>query len=287
MRFVSSLSLAGLLLLAGAPVMAQAPGIRALPETPAASPAASVHQRVGLTDVSIEYSSPAVNDRTVWGELVPYGEIWRAGANAATRLTVSTDFMFGETAVPAGTYTLVIMPEDGALTFILNTDSSGRGAYGYNEAENVASFRAEASEGVMRERFTYLFTNTTDGGVHLTLEWAGWAASAPITIDTAALVAAGVEATLSQAWRPFYNAARYNLESEGDLDQAATWMAQSIAINSNWWNQWFMAEIAAAQGNYDVAREHAALAMELGAGDSTWENFFLADAETTVAGWPN
>jgi hypothetical protein len=86
MRFVSSLSLAGLLLLAGAPVMAQAPGIRALPETPAASPAASVHQRVGLTDVSIEYSSPAVNDRTVWGELVPFGEIWRADVHPEHRL---------------------------------------------------------------------------------------------------------------------------------------------------------------------------------------------------------
>lgn len=274
-------------LLTGSIAVAQTSSIRNLPEVPAASPAAETYNRAGLTDLRIVYSSPAVREREIWGALVPFGEVWRAGANAATKLSVSTDFTFGDTAVPAGEYTLLAMPEDGAITWMLNTDSSGRGAYGYNADENVATYRAEATAGPERERLVYLFTNASDAGAHLTMEWAGWTTSVPIGVDTVGIVNASIVNTLDNAWRPPFNAARYYLDSGQDLAQAEEWMASSIAINSNWWNHWFMAEIMAGQENYDGAREHATMAMELGEGDSTWENFFQADAEAAVAEWPN
>src|ERR1700712_4336330 len=91
-------------------------------EVPQPSPHARVEQRVGLTDVAIDYSSPGVKGRKIWGEVVPYDKTWRAGANQPTKLTVSKDFSFGGTAVPAGTYSLFMTPGKAAWTVMLNTD---------------------------------------------------------------------------------------------------------------------------------------------------------------------
>jgi hypothetical protein len=258
-----------------------------LPVLPQASPSASVTQQVGISSVGVTYSSPAQNDRTIWGELVPWGEVWRAGANAATKVEVSTDFTFGGTPVPAGSYSLFIIPTESSFTFVLNTDSSGSGAYAYNEAENVATFEATPTEGPDRERMIFLFTDTTNDSTTLTLEWAGMTAGVAIGVDTAGIARASIDANLSAAWRPHFASARFLLESGGDLEQAAAWMTTSIAIQENWWNHWFMARIQAGLENYDAAREHAARAGELGAGNNTWETFFRADAEAEAATWPN
>src|SRR5689334_1734859 len=93
-----------------ATVALAAPSAWAQLELPAPSPAAKVMQRVGLTDISLEYSSPAVKGRKIWGELVPYDKVWRTGANASTKISFSRDVTFGGKPVPAGTYTLVTFP---------------------------------------------------------------------------------------------------------------------------------------------------------------------------------
>src|SRR5262252_420852 len=90
-------------------------------ETPAPSPKARIEQRVGITDVSIDYSSPGVKGRKIWGDVVPYDKVWRAGANAPTKLTVSRDFGFGGTQVKAGSYSLFITPGKATWTVMLNT----------------------------------------------------------------------------------------------------------------------------------------------------------------------
>lgn len=281
-----TLLVALLVFAAPAASFAQSTSVGDLPALPAPSPAAEVYQRVGLTDVRIAYSSPAQREREIWGGLVPWGEMWRAGANSPTRLTVSHDFTFGDDAVEAGTYSLFILPEDGAFTVFLNRDSTGRGVYTYDADENVAEFEVTPVAGPDRERLTYLFDNTTNEGTTLTLEWAGLAVPMPLSVDTASLAQAAIDENLGETWRPHFLAARYFLENNGDLNQAADWMQTSIGIRGTWWNNWFMAQIQAALGEHDAAREFAGTAFELGAGDGTWENFFKADAEATVAGWP-
>jgi hypothetical protein len=256
---------------------------------PAPSPAATVSQRVGVTDLSLTYSSPAVNGREIWGGLVPWGEMWRAGANAATKLTSSHAFTFGGSEVPAGTYSVFLLPTEAGFTWFLNSDSSGEGIYGYNEAENVATLEVQAAEGPARERLTYLFTDTTDDGTTLTLEWAGLAVAAPIAIDTPTFARAVIDANLAanadQAWRPYFVAARYYLESGQDLNQAAAWMEASIGIESTWWNNWFMAEVQAGLGNTAAAIGFGETAMELGGSDSVWNDYFLADAQVKMEAW--
>src|SRR5580765_2018549 len=108
--------------IAAAVMLSRAAWAQAVIETPAPSPKARVEQRVGVTDVSIDYSSPGVKGRKIWGEVVPYDKVWRAGANAPTKLTVSRDFTFGGTAVKAGSYSVFVTPGKKTWTVALNTD---------------------------------------------------------------------------------------------------------------------------------------------------------------------
>ena len=115
------------------PAAAQGPPLT-LPE---ASPAATVSQRIGLTDISITYHRPAVNKRTVWGTLVPYGEVWRAGANENTVLTFSTDVTVGGQKIPAGAYGLHVIPTAKDWTLILNRESHAWGSFFYDQKDDV------------------------------------------------------------------------------------------------------------------------------------------------------
>jgi hypothetical protein len=111
---------------------------QAAPELPQPSPKARVEQRVGLTDFAVDYSSPGVKGRKIWGGLVPYDELWRTGANAPTTLKASRDFTFGGTAVPAGTYSLFTIPGKKSWIVILNTNLAVAATRGYDEKNDVA-----------------------------------------------------------------------------------------------------------------------------------------------------
>ncbi len=257
------------------PAFATAQSIGDLPGTPELSPHATASQVVGVTGVSIDYSSPGVRDREIWGELVPYGSPWRAGANGPTLLTVESDFTFGGTDVPAGAYTVIITPQADSWTVSLSDADA-----------DVASATITPTEGPDRERLVYLFTDTTTDTTNLTLEWAGVTGSVEIGVDTASLVSTRIDDALNNAWRPHFNAARYYLTEGLDMEQAAEWMQQSVDIHATWWNHWFYALIRAELGQYDEARELAATAAELGAEDRVWNSFFAPNAETTIATWP-
>ena len=98
---------------------AQTPGV----EFPAASPAGTLKQRVGLTDIQVDYSRPGVKDRTIFGGIVPYGQVWRTGANQATRLTFSTPVKLEGHEIPAGTYALFTIPGESEWTIIINKNA--------------------------------------------------------------------------------------------------------------------------------------------------------------------
>ena len=256
------------------------------PELPAPSPKAKAEQRVGVTDFSIEYSSPGVKGRPIWGALVPHGELWRAGANAATKLTASRDFTFGGTAVPAGSYAYYAIPGAKTWTVILNSNANASGTTGYDEKKNVASVTVTPETlGSSRERLAFLFDDTTDNGVNLDLEWEKLRVRVPITVDTAAHVAANVEKSLADAWRPHFASARYLLESGGDLGKAMSYVDTSIAIKPTWWNNWVRAQILAKQGKKPDAVAAARKAAELGPGDNVYEGFFKETIAKSIADW--
>lgn len=274
----STLAVAGL---AAAPALAQ----NAM-ETPAPSPKAKVEQRVGITDFAIEYSSPAVKGRVIWGELVPYDTLWRTGANMSTKLTASRDFSFGGKPVPAGSYSLFTIPGKAGWTVILNSKAELSGTTGYDEKNDVARITVTPQAlAAPRERMTFIVSDTTDAGANLDLEWEKLRVRIPVTVDTKAQVAASIDKTLGDAWRPHWQAARYLLDSGGDLDKALSYINTSIEIEPNWWNYWVKASILGKQGKKAEAVAAAEQSQKLGPGDNIYEQFFKEDIAKAIANW--
>ena len=270
---------AGLAVLVSSAALAQAP------ELPAPSPKAKVEQRVGLTDFTVDYSSPAVKGRKIWGGLVPLNEPWRTGANAATKLTASRDFTFGDKPVPAGTYSIVTIPGASTWTVILNKKLDLGGTSQYDQKDDVARVDVPAATAGPRERMTFLFSETTDDATRLDLEWESLRVSVPIKVDTKAQVRAGIDKSIGDAWRPHFAAGRYLLDTGGDLDTALGYLDTSIGIKPTWWNNWIRAQILAKKGRSADAVVAAQKALDLGKNDEAFQNFFKADVEKSVADW--
>ena len=278
-RSIQSLILAGVLSAGSSAVLAQAL------EVPAPSVKAKVEQRVGVTDFSIDYSSPGVKGRKIWGGLVPYDALWRTGANASTKLTASRDFTFGGKSVPAGTYSVFTIPTESSWTVILNKNTSVNNTTGYEEKDDVARVTVTPAAISPRERMTFLFSDTTDDASRLDLEWEKLRVSVPIKTDTKAQVMSNIDKSLSDAWRPHFTAGRYLLDSGGDLNAALGYLDQSIEIKPTWWNNWIRAQVLAKLGRSSDAVAAAEKAQTLGKGDNTFESFFKADVQKSLDDW--
>lgn len=253
-------------------------------ELPAASPHARVEQRVGLTDLTIDYSSPGVKGRKIWGDLVPYDKVWRAGANAVTKLTASRDFTIGGTLLKAGTYSIFIIPTKRQWTVLVNSDPNV-GAFDHDDKKDVARVAVTpAALPQPRERLTYLFSDTRDDRTALDLEWERVRIRVPITIDTRAQVTAGIDKATGDAWRPHAGAASYFFDA-GELDRALTFIDKSIAIQSTWRNEWLRAQILGKKGQKAEAVAAANRAIALGKGDAGFERGVLPDITKAIAGW--
>lgn len=256
--------------------LASVPALAQQLELPAASPSAKVTQKVGLTEITIDYASPGVKGRKVWGDLVPWDKPWRTGANAATKITFSRDVTFGGKPVPAGTYSIVTVPSAKGWTVALNKELGlWVGAKPYDTKDDVVRVPATTAEIPNRERLTFLFSNTTDDETSLDLEWEKLRVSVPIKVDTTAHTQASIKATLEGAGRAHANAARYVADTSKDYDTALKYVDTSIAIQSNWYNNWIKADILARKGQYAEARKFAQASWDLGNKDP---NFFFRDA---------
>lgn len=210
-------------------LFAQAPKI----EFPAASPAATVKQRVGLTDIEINYSRPSMRGRAVFGQLEPYGAVWRTGANSATKLTLSTAAKFNGTEIPAGTYALFSIPEKGDWTIIINKVSGQWGAYAYDAKNDVARFKATpVTLPKPVETFTITFSDLANASTAtLNLMWENVCVPVKVEVDLVGALVPQVEAVMAskEAKKPYFAAAMFYYENNQDLKKAAAWMDAAIA----------------------------------------------------------
>jgi hypothetical protein len=256
----------------------------AQPDLPKPSPNAKVSQYIGLTEVTVDYSSPAVKGRKVWGDLVPYDKMWRTGANQATKITFSRDATFGGQLVPAGSYALFTIPSKGAWTVILNkkAEQTGTGSE-YKPALDLVRFQVHSKPAPMRERMAFLFSDFNDDAGMLDLEWEKLRLSIPIKVPTEAEAVANIQKTLDGTWRMYANSARYMAETKKDNDTALRYIDQSIALKEDWFNLWIKATIVAAKGN----RKEAIVLGEKSYGLGKKAEVFFLEAEITktLADW--
>ncbi len=234
------------------------------PTLPAPSPAASVSQVFGLTKVEINYSSPAVKGRQIWGGLVPYDSVWRTGANQATNINFSTDVMIDGTTIKKGKYALFTVPGRNSWTIILNTDAEQFGAFNYKKSLDVARFTAMPQAGDMKEHMAFMIDPTSDTTATVTLCWEKLKVSFSIWAQTKTMIAKNIDNYTSGIWRNYANAANYYLNNNLDLTKAHDWAMQSVQMQESFYNRYILAKVLQAQDKDEEALKYANEAKTIG-----------------------
>ena len=200
--------------------------------TPRVSQQASVSQRVGITDISILYHSPAVNDRKVWGALVPYGQVWRAGANENTIISFSDDVTVEGAALKAGSYGLYMKPTDNSVDVIFSSATKNWGTVVPTSEETVATVSVTPQQGPHQEWLSFDFLDRGGNDVTAALKWGTWVIPFNIEVDVKHIVLENIRAELNGVsgfgFQGREQAARYCLTNDIALEDAMTWIDQSI-----------------------------------------------------------
>ena len=205
-------------------------------KTPQPSPFSKVEQVVGLTDVTLEYSRPSMNGRTIFGDLVPYGKLWRAGANKNTMITFSDEVVIAGNTLKAGAYAIFITPSEKSWEVIFYSDTNNWGAPKTIDAAKVAAkVKIETMQLPMKvETFTITFDNLTSGSAELGFIWENTMANLKFEVPTAKTVTASIEKVMAgPSANDYYAAAVYNLSEGKDLEQAKDWMEKAMSMTKD------------------------------------------------------
>ena len=204
------------------------------------SPACTVSQEIGISKVEIAFARPAVKGRKIWGGLVPFGQVWRAGANTATVITFSHPAEVAGKAVPAGTYGFFVLPGEKTWTLILNRKAKQWGAYEYKAEEDLVRWEATPQAGPFLEYLDYRVIPTDGGHATVELGWEKLRVSFPVAFDTRAIYWAHLEDTLKKApdtdWVPWYQAAKYCQDQGIEPQKALAWIQKSLKAGESFWN---------------------------------------------------
>jgi len=238
-------------------------------EFPDASQHATITQRVGLTDVSIDYSRPNMRGREIFGGLVPYGKVWRTGANSPTKIKFSDAVKIGGQDVPAGEYALYTIPNKDEWSIILSKDLK-MGASGYKADADALRVTAKPSALVDPvESFTIAFDNLKDDGAMIVLKWDKTRVPVELTTNTVEKVNQEIATALKdpKSLEPifYYQAASFYYEHDKDLAQAAKWVDQAIEKQqpARYFLYYKKAQIEAKLGHKAEAKAAAEKSIEL------------------------
>ena len=217
------------------------------PLFPQKSPKASVSQAVGTCTVTIEYHRPRIRNRAIWGELVPFGEVWRTGANEATTISFSQAVKVASHPVPAGKYALFTIPGRDKWTVILNKQHQQMGAFEYNLSEDVLRFDVRPVATSFTEYMTFEIYPAGDSSAYVDLDWEKLRVYFLVEVDLDKAVEARMKEILARAsrtdWLARCEAAQYLLNAEKDLPRAMELIEESIKIRQTPQNLFVKAQI--------------------------------------------
>jgi len=236
-------------------------------QTPAPSPFQKIEQKVGLTDVVLEYSRPSLKGREAFGNLVPYGKMWRAGANKNTTISFSDAVIVDGSKIDAGSYAIFITPYDDKWDIYFYTDTNNWGVpRQWDEDKVAAKVTAETMEMPMTvETYTITFDNLVNHSAELSFIWENTMVNIPFEVPTEDKVEASIEQTMSGPGAgDYFNAAVYYMEEDKDLEQAKTWMNKAMEMTPEpaFWQLRQQSLLYAKMGNRDKAIEIAKKSLE-------------------------
>lgn len=245
--------------------------------TPQPSPAATVMQTIGVTDVTVKYSRPTMKGRAIFGKLVPYGQFWRTGANQATAIEFSTDVMLEGQDIPAGKYFLYSIPNADSWFVIINK-TAATAPEQYKQADDVARVFVRATPTAKTESFTIGFSDVTDSTATLDISWDQVKVSPKLMINTTKIVASSIDKAAEASANNMNAGAGYLLGKGIDLQKALTMVNQAVAYKETFRNLWTKAQILGKLGNFAEAAPLAKKALELGQSSNDAAFPFFKDA---------
>ncbi|MBN2433448.1 MAG: DUF2911 domain-containing protein [Acidobacteria bacterium] len=253
-------------------------------EFPRPSPNAGLSQDIGTTVMTIKYCRPGVKGREIWGGLVAYGELWRAGANEATVFTFSDPVMIEGKELPAGSYSFFAIPEPDKWTLVFNNNTGLWGTGGYQEAEDALRIMAKPMSGDFVERMRFVVNDVTDNSAVVELQWEKVRVPFTVTVNTTGKVMKQAQQAMGRYWVMPYRAANYCFESGNNLEKGLEWVNLSIANQKTYWNMLLKARLQEKMGQKDdaVATLREAIAMGKSADQPPYN---LADMEKMLAEW--
>lgn len=228
-------------------------------KTPAASPVGKISQEVGLIKVDVEYSRPSAKGRKVFGDLVPFGTLWRTGANASTKVTFSEDAKAAGMPLPKGTYALYTIPGEKEWTIIFYKNTTFWGApdpKDFKEEDVQARFTVPSqTQRDLVETFSINIGNIRNNGADLEIVWEYTKVVVPIMVDTDAKVMKTIQTTMAgPSANDYYGAARYYYEEKKDMAQALAWVDKSLELGGDkFWILRLKANILGEMGKYKDA----------------------------------
>ena len=256
---------------------------------PKASPLCKIEQRVGLTDITLSYSRPGVNERTIFGDLVPYDAYWRLGANENTKLSTSDPMIFGVDTLPAGTYALYAMPGKKEWKLAFYKEFGNWGMPEVWDEHKVALtltssvFTLPASIENLQINFDQLHNN----GAELQIQWDKVLVTFPFTLNTKAKVLASIQKTMNgPTANDFHAAAKYYLEEKIENQAALSWVDQAIALRPEaYWMLRTKSLIQAAMGQYADAIVTAEQCQKLAEADG--DTSYVSQCKNSISEWKN
>lgn len=258
----------------------QAPQLPAL-RTPRISQGARLTQVIGLSDVTIQYHRPGVKGREIWGKLLPYGEIWRAGANEPTLFTFSDEVTIEGKKLPAGTYRFLTIPTEKDWTVIFNSEVKNWGTI-YEPKYDTLRFTVKPEWGTNEEWLSFSFTDLTPNSAKVVLAWEKVRIGFKIEFNTV-----GKMQTTVGTWQALNASARYALTERVYASEAIAWVERSIALDKNQTNLRTKAELLAQAGKTQEAIAAAEEALKIGKSkDPKFDDSqFAKDVTKLVTDW--
>jgi tetratricopeptide (TPR) repeat protein len=239
-------------------------------KVPAPSPQQTVKQNFALSDVTIEYSRPSVKGRVIFGDLVPYGKIWRTGANSATKITFGEDVSLEGKAVKAGTYALYTIPEKDSWTIMLYKDLTlGGNVNDYKAEDEAVRFSVAAAIAAEKtETFAIGFDDIGASTMKVVLSWDKTRVAFNIKADIEDKIMKNIQTAMFDDKRPYYQAASYYYDNGKDLKQALEWASKAAELNpSAYWVMLLKAKIQFKMKDYQGASVSAQKVIELATAD--------------------
>ncbi len=236
-------------------------------DLPLQSQRAEISQRIGITDITISYHRPLVNNRKVWGDLVPYGSVWRAGANENTTITFSDPVMVEGKQLDKGTYGLHMIPNSNEWTIIFSKNSTSWGSFTYNEAEDALRVNVKPKTNDMHNALTYDFDQLQPDSAIVEMEWEKIEVPFRVSVDVHDVVQASLKKqlrNLSQyTWMSWDDAANYLLAEKFALDNALAYEDKSIENEDRYENEIAKSKVLTALNRKEDATTAQKKALDL------------------------